>query len=84
MLVEGRFVSLPIINFLVDEGLNNQGKTFLCAYVQNFSGIMPKRRNSKFFYTTRSSPTHHTVSRRTEKGEKKLTELNQLKSNFNL
>ena len=82
MLVEGRFVSLPIINFLVDEGLNNQGKTFLCAYVQKFSGIMPKRR--KFFYTTRSSPTHHTVSRRTEKGEKKLTELNQLKSNFNL
>ena len=80
MLVEGRFVSLPIINFLVDEGLNSQGKTFLCAYVQKFSGIMPKRR--KFFYTTRSSPTHHTVSRRKEKGKKKLTENESTKIEF--
>ena len=34
---KGRFVSFPIIDFLVDEGLNNQRKTiFMCLYTEFF------------------------------------------------
>ena len=34
---KGRFVSFPIINFLVDEGLDNQRKTiFMCLYTEVF------------------------------------------------
>ena len=34
---KGRFFSFPIINLLVEEGLNNQRKTiFMCLYTEVF------------------------------------------------